>query len=130
MTSNPKPHAELKITVGRKTNPNPLRCQFLPRTIEYDSIVLENATGQISLAALRWLSKHNIPIFFLDFDGSTISQVLPPTPVKANLRAAQFQASNDLERKFTIAKALVQAKIVYSRSHKYSDGQDQTVLKK
>jgi hypothetical protein len=66
LTSNPKPHAELKITVGRKTKPTPERYEFLPRRIEYDSIILENATGQISLAALRWLSKHNILIYFLD----------------------------------------------------------------
>jgi hypothetical protein len=114
LTSNSKPHAELKVTVGRKTNPSPVRYVFLPRRMEYDSIILENATGQISLAALRWLSKHNIPVFFLDFDGSTISNILPPIPVKADLRAAQFQASNDHERKLTIAKALVQAKIARS----------------
>ena len=68
----------------------------------------------ISLAALRWLSKHNIPVFFLDFDGAIISSILPPTPVKADLRAAQFQASNDSQKKLTIAKALVQAKIARS----------------
>jgi CRISPR-associated protein Cas1 len=114
LTSNPKPHAELKITIGRKTNPTPVRYHFLPRTIEYDSIIIENATGRISLAALRWFSKHNIPIFFLDFDGSTISSILPPRPVKADLRAAQFHNSNDPLRKLTIAKAIVQAKLVRS----------------
>ncbi len=35
-------------------------------------------------------------------------------PVKADLRAAQIQAANDPKRKFTIAKALVQAKIARS----------------
>jgi CRISPR-associated protein Cas1 len=114
LTSNSKPHAELKITVGRKSNNPPARYLFLPRRIEYDSIILENATGNISLAALRWLSAHNIPIFFLDFDGSTISNILPPIPVKADLRAAQFRAANDPERKTAIARALVQAKIARS----------------
>ena len=114
LTSNPKPHAELKITVGRKSNPSPERYLFFPRRIEYDSIILENATGQISLAALRWLSKHNIPIFFLDFDGSIISSVLPPEPIKADLRVAQTQAANDPRKKFEIAHALVKAKIARS----------------
>jgi CRISPR-associated protein Cas1 len=114
LTSNPKPHAELKITVGRKTNPTPVRYQFLPRRIEYDSIILENATGQISLAALRWLSKHNIPIFFLGFDGATISQVLPPAPIKADLRVSQIQAAHDTERKFEIARAIIKGKITRS----------------
>ena len=73
--SNPKPHAELMIRDGRQNEDLPERYLFLPRRIEYDSIILENSTGHISLAALRWLSKHNIPIFFLDFDGSIISSI-------------------------------------------------------
>jgi CRISPR-associated protein Cas1 len=111
LTSNPKPHAELKITVGRKTNPNPERYLFLPRRIEYDSIILENATGQISLAALRWLSQHDIPIYFLDFDGSVVSSILPPNPIKADLRVSQIQAANDTEKKFEVARAIIKAKI-------------------
>jgi CRISPR-associated protein Cas1 len=114
LTSNPKPHAELKITVGRKTRPTPERYEFLPRRIEYDSIILENATGQISLAALRWLSKHNIPIYFLDFDGSTITSLLPPNPIKADLRVAQIRAANGAERKLHVARALVKVKIARS----------------
>lgn len=109
--SNAKPHAELMITNGKRNNNITERHIFLPRKIEYDSIILENCTGHISLAALRWLSKHNIPIFFLDFDGSTISSILPPAPIKADLRAAQFQAANDPEKKFKIAHALIEAKI-------------------
>jgi CRISPR-associated protein Cas1 len=114
LTSNPKPHAELKITVGRKTNPNPTRYQFLPRTCEFDSVILENATGQISLAALRWLSKHNIPVYYLDFDGSILTAILPPQPVKADIRVSQIEASVDAERKLTVAKAIVQAKLARS----------------
>ena len=111
LTSNPKPHAELKITVGRKSNTSRVRYLFPPRRIEYDSIILENATGQISLAALRWLSKHNIPIFFLDFDGSTISSILPPAPVKADIRVAQIKAATDSQTKFSVVHALVKAKL-------------------
>jgi CRISPR-associated protein Cas1 len=50
----------------------------------------------------------------MDFDGSVISSILPPIPVKADLRAAQFQAANDPKKKFTIAQALVKAKIARS----------------
>lgn len=109
--SNPKPHVELMITNGRQNGSLPERYLFLPRHMEYDSIVLENGTGHISLAALRWLSHHNIPVFFLDFDGSVISSILPPEPVKADLRIAQLKAANDPEKKYTIAKAFAEAKI-------------------
>jgi CRISPR-associated protein Cas1 len=109
--SNAKPHAELMITDGRRNGSLQERHLILPRRMQYDSIVCENATGHISLGALRWLSKHNIPIFFLDFDGSIISQILPPVPVKADLRVAQIQAANDPDKAFTVAKALVAAKL-------------------
>lgn len=109
--SNAKPHAELMIQDGRLENNIGDRYLFLPRRMEHDSIVIENGTGHVSLGALRWLSHHNIPIFFLDFDGSTISSILPPQPVKADLRVAQIQASSDPQRKFNVAHALVEAKL-------------------
>jgi CRISPR-associated protein Cas1 len=40
-----------------------------------------------------------------------ICSILPPAPIKADLRAAEFQAANDPKKKFTIARALVKAKI-------------------
>jgi CRISPR-associated protein Cas1 len=40
-----------------------------------------------------------------------ISSVLPPGPLKADLRAAQIKASEDSRMKFSIARSLVQAKV-------------------
>jgi CRISPR-associated protein Cas1 len=40
-----------------------------------------------------------------------ITSILPPAPVKADLRAAQLKASEDPRKKFTIAHATVKAKI-------------------
>jgi CRISPR-associated protein Cas1 len=50
----------------------------------------------------------------LNFDGSLISSILPPMPVKADLRAAQFRACADPAKKFAIAKCIVQAKLARS----------------
>jgi CRISPR-associated protein Cas1 len=47
----------------------------------------------------------------MNFDGTVISSILPPIPVKADLRAAQFRACADPAKKFAIAKCFVQAKI-------------------
>jgi CRISPR-associated protein Cas1 len=66
------------------------------------------------MQAFHWLSKNNVPLFIMDFDGSIISSILPPTSVKADLRAAQIQAANDPRKKFTVAQALVQAKVARS----------------
>jgi CRISPR-associated protein Cas1 len=43
-----------------------------------------------------------------------ISSILPPAPVKADLRAAQLKASEDARKKFTIAQAIVKAKVARS----------------
>ena len=43
-----------------------------------------------------------------------ISSILPPSPVKADLRAAQIKASEDSGMKFSIANAIVQAKVARS----------------
>ena len=112
--SNTRSHAELLIGDGRRDNCIGERYIFKPRQCPHDAIIVEAKTGHISLQALRWLSANNIPIFLMNYDGSVISSILPPAPVKADLRAAQFQAASDPERKFTIAKAFVHAKITRS----------------
>jgi CRISPR-associated protein Cas1 len=53
-------------------------------------------------------------VFILNYDGSVITSILPPGPVKADLRAAQIKASEDGKRKFSIANAIVHAKVARS----------------
>jgi CRISPR-associated protein Cas1 len=101
----------LKIQDGRQPNTTPERYLFKPRQCPYDSIIIHAKTGHISLGALRWLSHFNIPVFFLDFTGATISSILPPQPVKADLRLAQFEASINQQRKRRIARAIVEGKL-------------------
>jgi CRISPR-associated protein Cas1 len=50
----------------------------------------------------------------MNYDGSLISSVLPPTVTRARLRRAQFEAAKDAKAKFKIAKELVEAKISIS----------------
>jgi CRISPR-associated protein Cas1 len=71
-------------------------------------------SGYISLQAFHWLSRNKVAVFILDYDGSMISSILPPAPVKADLRAAQLKASENPKKKFGIANAIVGAKIVRS----------------
>jgi len=87
---------------------------FRPRHIPYDSIVIEGHSGYISLQALHWLSRNDIPVFVMNYDGNIISSLLPPTTIKPDLRAAQFQAASDPKKKFNIAHGLVEAKFVRS----------------
>jgi CRISPR-associated protein Cas1 len=65
----------------------------------------------MSLQAFHWLSRNKIPVFILNYDGSLISSVLPPMPVKADLRVAQIDSYRDPRKRFMIAHAIVEAKI-------------------
>jgi len=107
--------SELVITDGREDSREGSTYSFRPRKIPYDSIIIDGHSGYISLQAFHWLSKNKIPVFILNFDGSLISSILPPMPVKADLRAAQLDASRKPEKKFKIAYELVKAKI--QRTH-------------
>jgi CRISPR-associated protein Cas1 len=111
---NLQSRSELEIVDGREDGRSGSTYRFRPRRFPYTSIIVDGHSGYVSLQAFHWLSKHKIPVFVMDFDGSVISSILPPIPVKADLRAAQFQAANDPKKKFTIAQALVKAKIARS----------------
>jgi CRISPR-associated protein Cas1 len=103
--------SELEITDGREDDKPFRTIAFRPRRFPYGSIIVNGHSGYISLQAFHWLSRNKVPVFILDYDGSMISSILPPAPVKADLRAAQIKASEDAKRKFSIANAVVRAKV-------------------
>jgi CRISPR-associated protein Cas1 len=111
---NLQSRSQLEITNGREDDGVGSTFRFRPRRFPYSSIIIDGHSGYISLQTFHWLSKHKVPVFVMDFDGSVITSISPPMPVKADLRAAQLQAAGDPKKKFTIARALVQAKIARS----------------
>ena len=111
-----KSRSELEVRDGRDGITKPyLTSLYRPGRFPYSSIILESHSGYISLQALQWLSWNKIPVFVMNFDGSTISSILPPMPIKADLRAAQLQAQSSIPRmKIKIARALIEAKFARS----------------
>ena len=110
--NNLKNRSELTITNGKDTPKTKTETYtFPPRKIPYDTIIIDGHSGYISLQAFHWLSKNNIPVFVLDFDGTIISSILPPTPIKTDTKLAQIQASLDKEKQIQIAQAFITAKI-------------------
>ena len=106
-----KSHSGLEITDGREDNKKESVHRFRPRRFPYSSIIIDGHSGYVSLQAFHWLSRNKVPVFILDYDGSMMSSILPPMPVKADLRVAQIHASEDPEKRFRIAHELVKAKI-------------------
>jgi CRISPR-associated protein Cas1 len=95
----------------RDWDKTPSTSRYRPRRFPYSSVIVDGHSGYVSLQAFHWLSRNKVPVFILDYDGSMISSILPPGPVKADLRAAQIKASEDAKRKFSIANAIVRAKV-------------------
>jgi CRISPR-associated protein Cas1 len=103
--------SELEVTDGRDWDKTPSTSRYRPRRFPYSSVIVDGHSGYVSLQAFHWLSRNKVPVFILNFDGSMISSILPPGPVKADLRAAQIKASEDSKMKFSVARSLVQAKV-------------------
>ncbi len=111
---NLRSRSELEITDGREDEKQSSTIRFRPRRFPYSSIIIDGHSGYISLQAFHWLSKNKVPVFVMNYEGSLISSILPPMQVKADLRAAQFEAAANPKIKFQIAKTIVQAKIARS----------------
>jgi CRISPR-associated protein Cas1 len=111
---NLRSRSELEIINGRENGKYGETYRFRPRRFPYSSIVVDGYSGYFSLQSLHWLSRNNVPVFVMNFDGSIISSILPPASIKADLRAAQFRACADPAKKFAIANCIVQAKIARS----------------
>jgi CRISPR-associated protein Cas1 len=111
---NLRARSELEVTDGHENERPYKTTSYRPRRFPHSSVIIDGHSGYLSLQALHWLSRNKVPVFVLNYDGSLISSILPPMPVKADLRAAQIAATSNTEKKFSIAKALVQAKIARS----------------
>lgn len=81
-----------------------------PKGDEYDSIVIDGHSGNVSLDAMKWLSKQNIPLTILNWDGRVLVNVLIPEMKQGVIRMAQYDAYRD-DRRLVIAKAFIEAKI-------------------
>jgi CRISPR-associated protein Cas1 len=93
----------------------PKLLKFRPRQIPYDSIIVEGHSGMIAFEAINWLMHHNTPVFMLDYDGSLISAIMPPQPIRGDLRRAQVEAHLDPKKRLTIARSFIEAKLERSK---------------
>jgi len=83
---------------------------FEPRRMPHDSVVIDGQTGSVSLAAIKWLMRHGVPLFILDYNGTLLSSTLPREPVNGPLKIAQIQTYQDPTKRLHIAKKLIEAK--------------------
>ena len=90
------------------------RLGFYPHKINHDGIIIDGHTGNITFEAMRWLSKHNINLTLLNWNGQLLANVLPEQPKSGKLRIKQYQKYLDSEARFEIALKIVQTKVEHS----------------
>jgi CRISPR-associated protein Cas1 len=88
----------------------PDRYEVQPRNARFDSLIIDGHSGNITLDAIKWLMRHDIPLFILDYNGTLLSSTLPREPVNGPLKVSQIDAYKDEAKRFYIAKKLVEAK--------------------
>ena len=90
------------------------RLEFYPHKINHDGIIIDGHTGNITFEAMRWLSKHNINLTLLNWNGQLLANVMPEQPKSGKLRVKQYQKYLDSTDRFEIALKIVQAKVEHS----------------
>ncbi len=90
------------------------RLEFYPHKINHDGIIIDGHTGNITFEAMRWLSKHNINLTLLNWNGQLLANVMPEQPKSGKLRIKQYQKYLDSTDRFEIALKMMQAKVEHS----------------
>lgn len=101
-----------KLTITNKLDET--RLEFYPHKISHDEIIIDGHTGSITFDAMRWLSKHDINLTLLNWNGNLLSNTMPEQPKSGRLRIKQYQKYLDHDTRFDIASRLVQTKIEHS----------------
>ena len=87
---------------------------FFPHSLTYDSIIVDGYTGYISFEAMRWVSKHNISLILLNWNGDLLSVTTPDQPKSGKLRTRQYEKYLNSSVRLQIAKQIIDCKIVNS----------------
>ena len=101
-----------KLTIYNKLENK--REEFYPHKIDYDGIIIDGHTGNITFEAMRWLMKHNINLTLLNWNGQILANILPEQPKSGKLRIKQYEKYLNSETRFGVASDIVHVKIKQS----------------
>ena len=90
--------------------------EFRPHQIPYDSIIIDGHYGSISLEALYWLSKHDVSISLINWNGNMLYTAMPKETMNGALKIEQYKTYLDPERRMLIANRIVTQKVESSLS--------------
>jgi CRISPR-associated protein Cas1 len=90
--------------------PNDERIEFYPHQIDYDSIIVDVHTGNITFDAIRWLMRHDINLTILNWNGNLLGVTLSKGPKNGKPRIMQYQTYLDSQKCFEIASEILKQK--------------------
>jgi len=90
--------------------------EFEPHRIPYDYIIIDGHYGSISFEAMRWLSKHDVSIALLNWNGNLLSNTIPQETLNAKLKIKQYEKYLNPDLRLYIAGQIVKQKVKSSFS--------------
>lgn len=85
--------------------------EFYPHQIDHDSIIIDGHTGNLSFEAIRWLTKHDINVTVLNWNGNLLATINPKEPSNGKLRVKQYSKYLDDKTRYEIAIKIIEEKI-------------------
>ena len=105
---------KLHIKDGMDRKKEPKEYVFRPKHIDIDHIIIYGHTGNMTLSAIKWLTKHQVQVSMLDYNGRLLSTINPNKSKQGFVRLGQYKAY--MEMRETIAKEFIRAKIKRSET--------------
>ena len=84
--------------------------EFEPHRIPYDSIIIDGHYGSISFEAMRLLSKHDVSIALLNWNGNLLSTTVNQETLNAQLKVKQYEKYLNPESRLYIASQICKTK--------------------
>src|SRR5437667_5968183 len=95
------------VTEGLKIREGDMSRVVSPPYLPYDAIVLQNAFGYVSFAALRILLSMHVAVVMLDYRGGVLGHMSPHIRRSGDLRVRQLSAYNAPGKRLAIARSIV-----------------------
>jgi len=90
--------------------------EFEPHRIPYDYIIIDGHYESISFEAMRWLSKHDVSIALLNWNGNLLSNTMSQETLNAKLNIKQYEKYLNPELRLFMAGQIVKQKVRSSLS--------------
>ena len=102
---------KLVVKDGNRHDYDPQVQKFRRKTVNFDKLVINGNSGNITIPAIRWLMKQKRDIAILDWNGRLVTAMSPVLANQGVIKLAQYEARKNPAKQTIIAKWLIKQKI-------------------